>query len=170
MLKSTKTKGEKMTTCIVLYERVNLLSFAKVYDLLRRAKTPFDVVAMGEGVLDEHGFWLGAQVGGESLYGYDNIIIPDGLGALNARFDDVFLGWIKTAKGARRKIAVNLGSLVLGGAGFLSGKKASLRAGYANAMSEYAAPCEEAWCDEGDVLTMLDTPEAWERLAGTLDG
>jgi len=60
-----------------------------------------------------------------SLYDYDAIIIPGGLGTRQLQFDTEFLNWIKTAKPTSYKISICTGSLISGAAGFLKDKKAT---------------------------------------------
>lgn len=159
-----------MKTCLVLFDRVNLLSFARIYDLLKREKIAFDIVSFRDDCKDEFGLALpNASKHGESLLGYDVVVIPDGLGALNLRYDDIFLSWIKGAKDAKIKVGVDLGGLILGGAGLL-GKKAVVRGGYINAMSEYAQVIDANFNEENGVITALNSEDSLNKLVKAIYG
>lgn len=159
-----------MKSCIVLYDRVNLLSFAKIYDFFTKNKLDFEVVSLSEVVLDERGFELRAERYSESLYAYDIVAIPSGIGALNLRYDDIFLSWIKSSLEANLKIGLDLGILLFAGAGFLDGGKATIRGGYKNALSEFCEYSSEDFCEYGSVLSMTGTKTSWAYLESKING
>ncbi|CUU84044.1 hypothetical protein FFA43_02115 [Campylobacter hyointestinalis subsp. hyointestinalis] len=159
-----------MKSCIVLYDRVNLLSFAKIYDFFTKNKLGFEVVSLSEVVLDERGFELRAERHSESLYAYDIVAIPSGIGALNLRYDDIFLSWIKSGLEANLKIGLDLGILLFAGAGFLDGGKATIRGGYKNALSEFCEYSSEDFCEYGRVLSMTGTKTSWAYLESKING
>lgn len=159
-----------MKSCIVLYDRVNLLSFAKIYDFFTKNKLDFEVVSLSEVVLDERGFELRAERHSESLYAYDIVAIPSGTGALNLRYDDIFLSWIKSGLEANLKIGLDLGILLFAGAGFLDGGKATIRGGYKNALSEFCQYSSEDFCEYGRVLSMTGTKTSWAYLESKING
>lgn len=159
-----------MKTCLVLYERVNLLSFSQIYDFLKKNKIDFKIVSFHSQTSDEYGYKINSDISNESLFGYEVVFLPNGLGALNLRYDDIFLSWIKTAKAAKMKIGVDLGNLILGGAGFLKDKKSVIRGGYINALSEYCEHVEGNFYAHEDMVSLLDNKEAWNKLSEILNG
>ncbi len=142
---------------IVLYDKVNLLNFAQISDFVRglegaRVKT----YALKPEIVDEVGLRLHPEIYAESLYGLEAIIVPDGIGALSLRYDEIFLSWIKGALGAKFKIGLDLGVLILGGAGFLKGREAAIRGGYKNALSEYCEFIDAKMCDSDGVISICE--------------
>jgi cyclohexyl-isocyanide hydratase len=96
---------------------------------------------------------LPTQVG-KSLDGYDIVIVPGGYGSRHLIQDHLFLQWLKTAESCKLKASVCTGSLLLGAAGFLKGKKATT---HPKAFEELKRYCSEVVnqriVDEGDVIT-----------------
>lgn len=70
------------------------------------------------------------------------------------QFDNDFIDWLKTASSSNLKVSVCTGALLLGSAGFLSGKRATT---HPSAFTELEAYCEsvvdQRVVDEGDVVT-----------------
>jgi transcriptional regulator GlxA family with amidase domain len=100
--------------------------------------------------------------------------------------EPAFLDWLRTAASVPLKASVCTGSLLLGAAGFLSGKRATTHPG---AVAELAPLCaevrQERIVDAGDVITAggvtaaidlglhlverLAGPDARERVARQMD-
>ncbi|MDO5046123.1 hypothetical protein [Campylobacter sp.] len=159
-----------MKTAIVIYDKINLLSLAQVWQMFpANLRSDVKICAFKSEIADEHGLKISPQIYGESLYGYDTIIIPNGLGTLTLRYDEIFLSWIKSASSAKLKIAFDLGALIYGAAGFLEGKTACVRAGYKNALKEYCEFSEEKICQKDGVITICDFDKfAQDKLAEIL--
>ena len=145
-----------MNIAVVVYDKINLASLAQIWQFLNtfESRRSVKICALKSEIIDEYGLKFTPQVQGESLYGYDAIIVPDGIGALSLRYDEIFLSWIKSASRAKIKIGLNLGALILGGAGFLENKIACVRAGYKNALKEYCEFIEEKIYRYEDVVTI----------------
>ncbi|QKF91850.1 DJ-1/PfpI family protein [Campylobacter sp. CCUG 57310] len=144
-----------MKTAIVIYDKINLLSFAQIWQMFSAdLRSNVKICAFKSEIVDEHGLKISPEIYGESLYGYDCVIVPDGMGALGLRYDEIFLSWIKSASSARHKIAFDLGALIYAGAGFLEGKKACVRAGYKNALKEYCEFDPSPVCISDDIITV----------------
>lgn len=159
-----------MKTAIVIYDKINLLSFAQIWQMFPAdLRSNVKICAFKSEIADEHGLKISPEIYGESLYGYDCVIVPDGMGALGLRYDEIFLSWIKSASSTNLKIAFDLGALIYAGAGFLEGKKACVRAGYKNALKEYCEFSEEKICQNDEILTICEwSKEAKEKLAEIL--
>lgn len=141
-----------MKATIIMYDRMSLGSFAEAYDFFYTIDgINIQACAFKQNISDEYGIGLLSPIYGESLYGTDILIIPNGLGALGLRYDDIFLSWIKSASTAKIKLGLDLGTLIFGGAGFLSDKTAVIRGGYKNALSEY--------CEVADGCTFMQSDD-----------
>ena len=105
-----------MKVGILMFDKINLLSFAKIYDFLHKFEG-FNIktYALKPEIVDEFGVRLHPEIYAESLYGVDILVVPDGVGALGLRYDEIFLSWIKSSASAKFKIGFDLGVLILGG-------------------------------------------------------
>ena len=147
-----------MKIAIAVFDRVNLVSLAKILYALHdfEGSCKVDVCSFKSDIIDEYGLKIAPGIYGESLFGYDVLVVPDGVGALAARYDEIFLSWIRSASRTKLKIGLDLGSLVLGGAGFLDGKIACVRAGYKNALKEYCEFSDVLFSQSDDVITISE--------------
>ncbi|MBE2984864.1 hypothetical protein CCAL9344_03735 [Campylobacter sp. RM9344] len=149
-----------MKVGILLYDKVNLLNFAQIHSFLRTfEKISVKTYAFKAEIIDESGIRLHPEIYGESLYGIDMMVVPDGIGALSLRYDEIFLSWVRSGSSARIKMCFDLGALVFGGAGFLIGKEACIRGGYKNALSEYCMVNEAKLCDVDGVISASEWGE-----------
>ncbi|CAD7287471.1 hypothetical protein LMG7974_00350 [Campylobacter majalis] len=146
-----------MNVAVVMYDRINLISLANVLSFVKSfQKAKIKTCAFKPEIVDEYGLKITPEVSGESIYGADIIIIPDGIGALNLRHDEIFLSWIKSASNAKVKLGFDLGTLIFAGAGFLNNKSACIRGGYKNALSEYCDVSDTKVCESGDVISVSE--------------
>src|SRR5438045_7912791 len=137
------------------------LDFVGVYDPLTRLKSMglmpnlgWDVCAYSEEVADDRGLAFTSNKVGESLRDYQLLIVPGGFGT-RALIDDAdFVEWLKTSAPCELKASVCTGSLLLGAAGFLEGRRATT---HPNAFRELERFCAEVVdlrvVDEDDVVT-----------------
>ena len=86
---------------------------------------------------DNFGFELKACKTPSSLSGYDVLVVPGGFGTRALQHDHQFIGWIQTAKNVKLKVSICTGSLILGGAGFLQGKRATTNYNEYEALQPY---------------------------------
>lgn len=147
-----------MKIAIVIYDRINLASFASAYDFFHLVDAvSVHTCAFKSDIVDEYGLHITPEISGESLYGYDGIVIPSGVGALSLRYDDIFLSWLRSASSAKLKLSLDLGALLFGGAGFLKQKSAVIRGGYKNALSEYCDVASDmTFLSSGDVISAVE--------------
>lgn len=146
-----------MKIAVVMYDKMNLVSFANIISYLHSFDNAnIKTCAFKSEIFDEFGIRLHPDVYAESIYGADMIVVPDGIGALSLRYDEIFLSWIKSASSAKIKFGFDLGALILAGAGFLNGKKAIIRGGYKNALSEYCEISDESVTISDDVLSACE--------------
>jgi len=121
-----------MTIAFIIFNDMTLLDFSGVYDVLSRIKLlklkadfSWEICSYTDLVRDNHGLRIVPDKVRIDLSGYDAIIVPGGFGTRSLQNDENFLTWLRTAKEVKYKISVCTGSLLLGAAGFLKGKKAT---------------------------------------------
>lgn len=145
----------------VIYQGMTALDFIGVYDPLTRLKTmnfisnlEWDICAYSSEVKDITGLGFTPTKVRGSLGEYDMIVVPGGFGSRRLVDDAGFIGWLRTAEPCGLKVSVCTGSLLLGAAGFLKGKKATT---HPEAFGELREFCSEVAhqrvVDEGDVIT-----------------
>ncbi|ARR00861.1 DJ-1/PfpI family protein [Campylobacter porcelli] len=105
-----------MKSCIVVYDGVNLLNFARIYDIFARCGIEFVVVGFRGDATDEMGISLPMHLSCESLYGYDIVAIPGGKGAEIWADDSIFLSWMKSSEESKYIISLDNGDKILDGA------------------------------------------------------
>lgn len=172
---------DQMRTAFVIFDRMTALDFVGVYDPLSRLRSmdvlpdfEWRVCAPTEFVTDDRGLRFQADSVGETLDGFDLVVVPGGKGTRTLQHDTAFIQWLQTAKSASLKASVCTGALLLGAAGFLTGRPATT---HPNAYSELALYCgqvlEERVVDSGDVVTARGVTAAIDlglylvaRLAG----
>jgi transcriptional regulator GlxA family with amidase domain len=148
-------------TAFVIYDGMTTLDFIGVYDALTRLKTmgfredsAWDVCATTEIVVDGTGLQLVPGRVGGSLAEYDRIIVPGGPGSRLRAAEPEFVDWLRTASSCQQKVSVCSGSLLLGAAGFLAGRRATSHRGAQADLAQYCATVlDERIVDEGDVVT-----------------
>lgn len=170
-----------MRTAFVIYDGMTTLDFIGVYDALTRLKTmgfrddfAWDVCAATPVVTDGTGLQLVPSRVGGSFAEFDMIIVPGGPGSRRLLGDPDFIAWLQTARNCPRKVSVCSGSLLLGAAGFLAGRRAtSHRTAQADLAQYCATVLDERIVDEGDVITARGVTSSIdlglflvERLAG----
>jgi len=145
----------------IIFDGMTSLDLIGVYDPVTRLRTmgfmpdlEWEICAYTKRVTDYAGLrYTPTKVGG-SLANYDMVIVPGGFGTRKLIDDDEFIEWLRTATPCRFKVSVCTGSLLLGAAGFLKGKKATT---HRNEMNELRKFCKDVVgdrvVDEGDVIT-----------------
>ena len=150
-----------MDAAFIIFDRMTALDFVGVYDPVTRLKSMglmpelnWDLCAYTEKVTDDRGLVFAPTKVGEPLRDYDLLIVPGGFGTRTLVGDASFIGWLKTAAPCELKASVCTGSLLLGAAGFLEGRRATT---HPNAFQELERFCAEVVdqrvVDEGDVVT-----------------
>ncbi|HJQ24826.1 MAG TPA: DJ-1/PfpI family protein [Blastocatellia bacterium] len=170
-----------MKVAFVIYDRMTALDFVGVYDALTRLRTmrfvadfEWDVCAPAAEVTDFSGLRVAASRVGGSLAEYDWLVVPGGFGSRTLAKDATFVAWLQTAAGCRLKASVCTGSVLLGAAGFLKGRRATT---HPAAFDELRPYCEqvvdERIVDEGEVITARGVTSAidlglylCEKMAG----
>jgi transcriptional regulator GlxA family with amidase domain len=173
-----------MKAAFIIFDRMTYLDFIGFYDAVTRLKSmniaedfEWRVISNTERVADDRGR-TGLKMIPDSvlepLDGYDLLFVPGGLGTRTLQKDSEFIAWLRSASSASLKVSVCTGSLLLGAAGFLRGRRATTHPG---ALKELEPYCDtvltDRIVDEGDVITgsgvatSLDLGlHVVERLAG----
>ncbi len=150
-----------MRASFVIFNGITAIDFIGIYDPLRRLKNmglmpdfQWEICALSPEVEDDNGLVMIPTKVGESLSGYDILIIPGGLATRKLVNDAEFINWIKTAESCPLKVSVCSGALILGAAGFLKGKKATTHRSAFHLLQPYCLEViDSRIVDEGDVIT-----------------
>lgn len=174
-------RGGAVRIAFVIYDGMTTLDFLGVYDAVTRLKTmgfqpdlAWEICARNAVVTDGSGLRLLATRVDEPLIGYDLIVVPGGGSARILQDDADFLAWLRTASDTPLKTSVCSGSLLLGAAGFLAGKRATSHRSAQGDLKPYCAEVLDARIvDEGAVVTARGVTSSIdlglylvERLAG----
>lgn len=150
-----------MKAAFIIFNKMTALDFIGVYDPLTRLKSmglmpdlSWDICAYSREVTDDKGLVFMPTKVRESLSNYHLLIVPGGFGTRTLVDDAGFIEWLKTSAPCELKASVCTGSLLLGAAGFLAGRRATT---HPNAFQELERFCGEVVdqrvVDEGDVVT-----------------
>jgi len=150
-----------MKIAFVVYDNLTLLDFAGAYDPLTRLKTmgfvpdlTYEICARTESVRSTEGARLGVDRFAPDLAEYDYVIIPGGDGIQPLMKDPAFLKWILVASEKTTVAALCGGSLLLGAAGMLKGKKATTHPQFAGFLKHFAGEVvPDRIVDEGNIIT-----------------
>ncbi len=181
-----------MKISFIIYTGMTALDFVGVYDPLIRLKTmgfipdlEWDICAYTETV-EGSGLRFTPDTVACSLADYDMVVVPGGLASRELVKDSDFIEWLKTAAPCRLKVSVCTGSLLLGAAGFLRGRRATTHPSAFGDLERYASEVlDQRVVDEGDLITArgvtsaidlglylcekLAGPEAKERIRRQMD-
>jgi transcriptional regulator GlxA family with amidase domain len=169
-----------LRAAFVIFEGMTALDFVGAYDPLTRLRTmrlredfAWDVCAFTEEVRDNTGLRFAPARIREPLDGYELLVVPGGYGTRELTEDAAFLDWLRTAAACELKTSVCTGSLLLGAAGFLQGRRATTHPSALEDLKKFCAVSAERVVDEGDVITAGGVTAAidlglhlCERLAG----
>ncbi len=116
----------------VVFNGITFLDLIGFYDVIYRLNlfeqtkgTTWDFCGLSEEITDELGLAIKVNKIRPELSAYDLIFVPGGMGTRKLRFDENFIGWLRQAANVRYIVSVCTGSLLIGAAGFLTGKKAT---------------------------------------------
>ena len=140
-----------MKIAYILFDGITLLDFIGIYDPITRLKyhdfipdLEWHTCSFTKNPKDSFGLTIPTDKVKKSLKDYDMIIIPGGYGTRDLENNPAFIKWLQTAKSTSYKVSICTGSLLLGAAGFLKGRKATTHFDEYENLAPYCALVEEA--------------------------
>ncbi len=169
-----------MKVAFVIFDGMTTLDFVGIYDPLTRLKTmgfiedfEWDICAFTREVIDPAGLRITPQKVAQPLT-CDMVVVPGGYATRKLVDDQEFIRWLQTARDCKFKVSVCTGSVLLGAAGFLEGKRATThRASFDELRPFCGEVLDRRIVDEGDTITARGVTSAidlglylCEKLAG----
>lgn len=121
-----------MKIAYILFDKMTTLDFVGFYEAVSwlrilnvKEDVSWDLCANHEEIIDDRGMTIKVEHVYPDLSKYDLIFIPGGMSTRELRYDTKFVSWIKSARDVEYKVSVCTGALLLGAAGFLTGKMAT---------------------------------------------
>jgi len=150
-----------MNAAFVIFDQMTALDFVGFYDPLTRLKTMdfmpdfhWQVCSFCEDVSDIQDLRFDPDLIKPSLGDFDLLVVSGGYGSRSLQHNEEFIAWLKTAAPVPLKASVCTGSLLLGAAGFLKGRRATTHPKACNELTRYCGEVmEERIVDEGDIVT-----------------
>lgn len=149
-----------MKTAFIIFNEFTSLDFIGVYDPLTRLKTmgfmpdfQWDICAYNEKIYDNTGLLFHPTKIRTDLSYYDMLVISGGFGTRKLKSDRLFLNWLETSQPVPLKASVCTGSLLLGAAGFLKGKKATTHHSAYDLLAEYCKVEKQRIIEDNGVIT-----------------
>lgn len=146
-----------MTTILMpIYDGVTQLDFTGPHQFFCRVpEVTLIVASMGARPVESHGLTFGELEDLEAVERCDVLCVPGGAGCAKALEDDRFLDQIRRlAPSAAYLTSVCTGSLILGAAGLLEGKRAACHWGWRDMLAEFGAiPDEGRVVRDGNIIT-----------------
>jgi len=146
----------RLQIVIALYPGVTHLDFTGPHQVLTRTPNADLIVAsMGGQDIDAEGLTFTKLADLAKLERCDVLCIPGGFGTADAMVDEAFMAQIRRlGAGAKYLTSVCTGSLILGAAGFLKGKRAACHWAWRDLLVPFGATVgEERVVRDGNVIT-----------------
>jgi transcriptional regulator GlxA family with amidase domain len=145
----------------IIFDGMTTLDFAGAYDPVTRLKTmgfmpdlEYDVCSNKDSVTSFEGLKLNPDKVHNDLSNYDFIILPGGNGISQLIKDEAFISWFKSMSEKTVKVSICGGSILLGIAGFLRGKRATTHLTLLKFLEKFTdKPSTDRIVDEGDIIT-----------------
>jgi len=134
-------------TVFILYPKLTQLDFTGPYEVLARMPGAETIIASKDGgeLATEMGLTFTALRKLSDIDRADLIMIPGGPGQTAAMLDPAFMAEVKRlGEGAKYITSVCTGSLILGAAGLLKGKRAGAHWAYRELLSNFGAIADDA--------------------------
>ena len=149
-----------MRIAFIVFDGITWLDLIGVYEPITKLKSHYlpqltwDICGYTEQCSDLFGLQVKATRVQNTLSAYDAIIVPGGMGTRQLQQDTAFITWLKSAGPVKYKVSVCTGSLLLGAAGFLKGKKATTNFQEYAALKPYCSQVlEERIVDDNHTIT-----------------
>lgn len=147
-----------MQVAILIFEKLTALDAIGPYEVLRSVpgwEVKFVGPEKGPIRTDSGALGLSADYSLDEVEEADVILVPGGEGNRRLMQDEAVLSWLRAIdSGSKWTTSVCTGSLVLGAAGLLEGKRATGYWPFRERLSEFGAePVAERFVEDGKVLT-----------------
>jgi cyclohexyl-isocyanide hydratase len=150
-----------MKVAFIVFDGMTALDFVGIYDGITRLKSmgfmpalTWEICALSDHVSDDYGLRLASTLTGRPLDTFDMLVVPGGLGTRKLQHDGEFTEWLQSGEPASLKVSVCTGALLMGAAGFLTGRRATT---HPSAYAELEPYCREVVCErvveDGDIIT-----------------
>lgn len=145
------------TTVFAIYQNLTQLDFTGPHQVLCRLPGATTIVASRDGgeIEAEGGLVIGRTKKLADIEHCDLICVPGGMAATEVALDKAFVGEVRRlALGAKYATSVCTGSLILGAAGLLQGKRAACHWAWRGLLSEFGAiPDDARVVRDGNIFT-----------------
>ena len=170
-----------MNVAFIIFDQMTALDFVGFYDPLTRLKSMdfmsdfyWQICSFCEDVSDNQDLRFNSDSLKQSLHEFDLLVVPGGHGTRSLQHNHEFIAWLQTAAPVPLKASVCTGSLLLGAAGFLKGRRATTHPKAYGELSRYCGMVsDQRVVDDGDVVTARGVSSSIdlglhlvERLAG----
>jgi transcriptional regulator GlxA family with amidase domain len=149
--------AEPFVTVFAIYPNLTHLDFTGPHQVLCRIPNSETIIASRDGgdIIAEGGLVIGRTVPLSSIPRCDLICVPGGMTATEVALDETFVGEIRRlSAGAKYITSVCTGSLILGAAGVLQGKRAACHWAWRGLLTEFGAiPDEDRVVRDGNIFT-----------------
>lgn len=149
--------AQPFVTVFAIYPNLTHLDFTGPHQVLCRIPNSQTIIASRDGgdIVAEGGLVIGQTVRLADIPRCDLICVPGGMTATEVALDDAFVGEIRRlASGAKYITSVCTGSLILGAAGLLQGKRSACHWAWRSLLSEFGAiPDEARVVRDGNIFT-----------------
>lgn len=150
-----------MKMAYILFDQMTTLDFVGFYEAVTwvgilgaKENVSWDFCSNKEQITDDRGLSIKINYVYPDLSVYDLIFVPGGFSTRQLRNDAEFISWIQTARNVKYKVSVCTGSLILGAAGFLEGKKATTNPSAYDLLAPYCSEVvKERFVRDGNVFT-----------------
>jgi len=146
-----------MTTVVIpVYNEVTQLDFTAPHQFLSMAPDVKVIVAsVGGAPVSSQGLFFDKLADLASIEGCDVVCVPGGLGCIAAMEDEQFLSAVKRLAGTAKYVtSVCSGSLILGAAGLLKGRRAACHWAWRDMLTAFGAiPDSSRVVRDGDIIT-----------------
>lgn len=149
--------AQPFVTVFAIYPNLTHLDFTGPHQVLCRIPNSQTIIASRDGgeIVAEGGLVIGQTVRLADIPRCDLICVPGGMTATEVALDEAFVGEIRRlASGAKYITSVCTGSLILGAAGLLQGKRSACHWAWRSLLTEFGAiPDEARVVRDGNIFT-----------------
>ncbi|HAY06250.1 MAG TPA: DJ-1/PfpI family protein [Hyphomonas sp.] len=149
--------AQPFVTVFAIYPNLTHLDFTGPHQVLCRIPNSQTIIASRDGgeIVAEGGLVIGKTVRLADIPRCDLICVPGGMTATEVALDEAFVGEIRRlASGAKYITSVCTGSLILGAAGLLQGKRSACHWAWRSLLTEFGAiPDEARVVRDGNIFT-----------------